>query len=93
MKKIVSEETFSFRINGTNVVDISPKGVLVSDEDANLIKARYGSLVTIEEADVKEEVKKVLEENTKEETSPEKEEVVENEADVKEEVKNNKSKK
>jgi hypothetical protein len=59
MKKITSPETIEFMISGIkgtpteNTVVIDEKGVIVSDEDAVLVAARFGGLVNITNADAK----------------------------------------
>jgi len=53
MKKLVSKSSFSFRVNGETVLEISPKGCVCSDEHAAFVKNRLGSVVTIEEVSAK----------------------------------------
>lgn len=50
MKKLTSNETFSFRVDGVNVLEISPEGCVCTDEQAVFVKTRFGGLVTIHEA-------------------------------------------
>lgn len=66
MKKVTSKETFEFLISGIkgtsseNSVTVGPKGVVVDDEAARMLKDRFGANVEITNADAKA-VKKAAE--------------------------------
>lgn len=61
MKKITSEKPISFRVNGDTILQITPEGTLAQEAHAALAKERLGNQITVVDADVKSEAKKVLE--------------------------------
>lgn len=74
MKKITSNNTFDFRLDGQTVLTISPEGVIASDDQAAFIFNRLGAQVFISDVDVDTEIEKVIapEETPKvEEVTPE----------------------
>lgn len=85
MKKISSLNTFSYRIDGATVVELSPEGTIVSDTQAAFIKGRLGNNVSVEDVDVEAEIEKVIEETATEEAPAVEEESVD-EAPVVEET-------
>lgn len=71
MKKISSLDTFSYRIDGSTVIELSPEGTIVSDTQAAFIQGRLGKNVSVEDVNVEKEIEKVIEETNTEVTTEE----------------------
>lgn len=61
MKKVISEVSFDFAVDGSITVELGPKGTVVSDNIAAVIIKRF-PFVTSEAVDVKEAVKEIVKE-------------------------------
>jgi len=46
MRKVYSKQTFSFQVNGGMRIVLSPQGVVVTDTIAELLKQRFGALIS-----------------------------------------------
>ena len=71
MKKVISQETISFKLNSSETIELSPKGTLVQDEVAHIIANRFPSFITIEDCAPVEVLTEVITEEVKETTEEE----------------------
>jgi len=83
MKKVTSKTNITFRVDGSTVYDISPEGVLCSDEHAKFLVSRLGGNIRVEEVDVVKAAKEVVDKVVK---SISEEEIVEESLESPEEV-------